>query len=135
MKIFNKFIKKGKKAFARRQLFTALRTLRFTLRRPPTFSVLLRLLRQLRIPLILVARRQGRQMLDVPVPPRRNKRNILSMQTLFVAVSKRRERQLWARVEQEFTSILLAPRHSSTLHQRDAEAGRIYEERVNMERR
>lgn len=95
--LFNKFIKKGKKAISRRHIFGALRRFRFSLRRPRTFNALIRILRSLRINFLLAPRRQGKQFLDVPVPVRRNKRDIINIQTMAMAIHRRRERQLTER--------------------------------------
>jgi len=95
--LFNKFTKKGKKAIARRHIIRALSQLRFSLRRPRTFNALTRILRSLRMQFLLVAKRQGKVFLEVPVPVRRNKRDILNIQTLYSAITRRRERSLYER--------------------------------------
>lgn len=92
--LFNKFTKRGKKALARRHIITALMRYRFTLRQPRTFNALTRILRNLRIQFLLVAKRKGKNIVEVPVPVRRNKRDILNIQTLCDAIRRRRERSL-----------------------------------------
>lgn len=92
--LFNKFTKKGKKALARRHITLALTRFRFSLRRPRTYNALTRILRDLRIQFLLLPKRKAKQILDVPVPVRRNKRDILNIQTLYNAITKRRERDL-----------------------------------------
>ena len=89
---FNKFTKKGKKALARRHLFTALTQFRFTLRHPQMYYALLRIFHRLRIQFLLASKRKGRNLISVPVPVRRNKRDVLNIQTLYKAVTSRRER-------------------------------------------
>lgn len=133
--LFNKFIKRGKKATSRRHIFRALQHLRFTLRRPRTFNALIRMLRELRINFLLVSRRKGKKFLDVPVPVRRNKRDIINIQTMANAIRRRRERQLAERWEQELIALSVNRLTSTTLRQRSAFLARVYEERVNMEKR
>jgi ribosomal protein S7 len=133
--LFNKFTKKGKKAFARRHILRALSRFRFTFRKPRTYRMLLRLLRNLYVQFILVAKRKGKKFLDVPFPVRRNKRDVLNIQTLFNAVTRRRERDLAERIEQEIKAIMVTPTQSATLRQRNLQMHKIYEERVNMEER
>ena len=89
---FSKFTKKGKKALARRHLFTALTQFRFTLRHPQMYYALLRIFHRLRIQFLLASKRKGRNLISVPVPVRRNKRDVLNTQTLYKAVTSWRER-------------------------------------------
>lgn len=133
--LFNKFIKQGKKSMARRHLYSAMQQHRFHVRRPTLFYSIIRVLQRLRIPLILVNRRKGRKILNVPVPLRRNKRDVLSIQTLYKAISSRKERKLSDRILNEFTTITLRPHQSTTLRAQSTYLGRIFEERVNMEER
>jgi ribosomal protein S7 len=133
--LLNKFTKKGKKALARRHLLTALSRFRYTLRRPRTFNALTRILRSLRLQFILLSRREGKKILDVPVPLRRNKRDTLNIQTLYNAITRRRERGLFERVEQELLALSVDRSQSATLRQRNAYMSKVYEERVNMEKR
>lgn len=132
---FNKFIKKGKKALSRRHIFVALAAYRRAIRRPQLFFGLLRLFYRLRVQFVLVQRRQGRQLHNVPVPVRRNKRDVLSLQTLYKAIVGRRERTLSERIQQELSTLTFQPRHSTTMRTRNAHLASVYEERVNMERR
>lgn len=90
--LFNKFTKKGKKALARRHTLLALSNFRFTLRQPRTYNILLRILRELHVQFLLLPKRKARKILDVPVPVRRNKRDILNIQTLYNAITRRKER-------------------------------------------
>lgn len=133
--LFNKFIKKGKKISSRRQILKALFQMRYQVRKPRTFNMLLRVLRSLRLQFILVSVRQGRKLLDVPVPIRRNKRDIINIQTLYSAVTKRRERTLYERIEQELLTLTINQSQSTTLRQRNLYIAKTYEERVNMDKR
>lgn len=133
--LLNKFTKKGKKALARRHVIMALSQLRYTLKYPRTFNALTRILRSLRLQFILLSKREGKKILDVPVPLRRNKRDTLNIQTLYNAVSRRRERALSTRVEQELLALSVDRSQSATLRQRNSHMAKVYEERVNMEKR
>jgi ribosomal protein S7 len=133
--LFNKFTKKGKKTIARRHIVRALSQFRFTLRRPKTFNALTRILRSLRLQFLLLPKRQGKKILEVPVPVRRNKRDVLNIQTLYSAVRRRRERDLSERIEQELLALSVDRNQSATLRQRNAHMSKVYEERVNMEQR
>jgi ribosomal protein S7 len=132
---FNKFTKKGKKTIARKHIVHALSQFRFTLKRPKTFNALTRIFRSLRLQFLLLPKRQGKKILEVPVPVRRNKRDVLNIQTLYNAVCKRRERALSERLEQELLALSVERSQSATLRQRNAQIATVYEERVNMEQR
>jgi ribosomal protein S7 len=132
---FNKFIKRGKKALARRHLYSALTYYRSFVRRPELYYSLLHMFRRLRIQFLLVSRRQARNFLDVPIPVRRNKRDVLNLQTIYKAVANRRERTLSERIQLELLALTLTPRASTTMRARNAHLARVYEERVNMDRR
>jgi ribosomal protein S7 len=132
---FNKFTKKGKKALARRHLLTALTQLRFTLRHPQMYYALLRIFHRLRIQFLLASKRKGRNLISVPVPVRRNKRDVLNIQTLYKAVTSRRERALSERIHLELTSLTFKHRQASTVRARSAHLSSVYTERVYMEER
>jgi small subunit ribosomal protein S7 len=132
---FNKFIKKGKKALSRKHMRTALTSYRRTIRRPQLFFGLLRLLYRLRVQFILVQRRQARALINVPVPVRRNKRDVLNLQTLYRAITSRRERSLSERIQLELSDLTFQPRQSTTLRTRNTQFAQVYEERVYMDRR
>jgi len=132
---FNKFIKKGKKALSRRHIFIALTSYRSGIRRPQLFFGLLRLFYRLRVQFILVQRRQARNLINVPVPVRRNKRDVLSLQTLYNAITSRRERALSERIQFELNALTFQPRQSTTMRARNSHLALVYEERVYMERR
>lgn len=131
----NKFIKRGNKALSRRHVFLALTNYRSTIRRPQLFFGLLRLFYRLRVQFILVQRRQARALINVPVPVRRNKRDVLSLQTLYKAITGRRERTLSERIQLELAALTFQPRQSTTMRSRNAHLAQVYEERVYMERR
>lgn len=133
--IFNKFTKKGKKTVARRHIARALKQFRFSLRRPRLFNLLVRTMESLNVPFLLVPTRKGKTILDVPTPVRRNKRDILSIQTFYSAVKKRKERTLVERLEQELLSLTLRQEQSVTLRQRSQLFARVYEERANLDYR
>lgn len=132
---FNKFTKKGKKALARRHLFTALTQFRFTLRYPKMYYALLRIFHRLRIQFLLASKRKGRNLISVPVPVRRNKRDVLNIQTLYKAVTSRRERALSERIHLELTALTFKHRQASTVRARSAHLSSVYTERVYMEER
>jgi len=132
---FNKFIKKGEKALSRKHLFTALVRYRRTIRRPALFFGLLRLLYRLRIQFILGQRRKGRTMISVPIPVKRNKRDVLNVQTLYKAIANRRERTLSERIQLELSALTFQPRQSTTMRARSAHLAQVYEDRVYMNKR
>jgi len=113
----------------------ALTKYRSTIRRPALFFGLLRLFYRIRIQLLLVQRRQGRNLINVPVPVRRNKRDVLNLQTLYKTISSRRERTLSERIQLELSSLTFQPRQSTILRARTAHLAQVYEERVFMDRR
>lgn len=132
---FNKFTKKGKKALARRHIHAACTTLRYHITHLRTNYVLLRALRRLRVQFLLPVRRKGKLLLSVPTPVRRNKRDVLNLQTLYMSIKTRRELVLSERYQQELVSLFLDPTHASVFRQRNAYMARVYEERVNMQYR
>jgi ribosomal protein S7 len=99
------------------------------------YNSLLRSLHRLRVPMILVAKRKGRKILEVPIPVRRNKGDILGLQMLVTAISQRRERVLADRIAQELTAISIDQRNSLLLRQQSMQRRRVYDERAYMEER
>ncbi len=95
--LFSKFTKKGKKAIAQKHIGRALQRFRFTFRKPGVYYVLIRLLRDLRTQFTLAPKRKGKQILDVPVPVRRNKQDTLNLQIIAKAIFRRRERAIHER--------------------------------------
>jgi len=132
---FSKFTKKGKKALARRHLYQALTQFRLLLRRPKMYAMLLRIFMRLRVQFLLPLRRKGRQLVAVPVPVRRNKRDVLNIQALYRAIQKRRERSLSERIALELTALTFKHRQASTMRQRSADIRKVYEARVDMDLR
>jgi ribosomal protein S7 len=132
---FNKFTKKGKKALAKRHLFNALGVYRRSFLHPALFFVLIRLFYRLRIQFIIVLKRKARKIENVPVPVRRNKRDVISLQTLYKAISTRRERTLPERVQLELNALTFYPRQSPTMRAQNAHLISVYDARVNMEER
>jgi ribosomal protein S7 len=132
---FNKFTKKGKKALARRHVYKACTTFRFHVTRLRLNYVFLRILRRLHIQFLLPLRRKGKQMLPVPTPVRRNKRDVLNLQALYTSINLRRGRTLEERCEQELQGLFLHPERATAVRQRHAHLARVYEERVNMDYR
>lgn len=132
---FSKFTKKGKKALARRHIYQALTQFRLLLRRPKMYVMLLRIFMRLRVQFLLPLRRKGRQLVAVPVPVRRNKRDVLTIQALYRAIQKRRERSLSERIALELTALTFKHRQASTIRQRSADLRKVYEARVDMDLR
>jgi ribosomal protein S7 len=128
--LFNKFTKKGKKALARRHIHLALQNFRYSYRRA-SFHLIRRILRNLRRPLALVSCRKGRTVVNVPVPVRRNKRDVENLQVLYKAIRIRRERDFAERIEQELISLTTKHAQSPTLRARSASLRAVYDERVN----
>jgi ribosomal protein S7 len=133
--LLNKFIRSGKKATARRHAYKALAALRHLLRQPRLYNTLLRVLRSLKLQFSLIAQRQAKQIIEVPTPIRRNKADIMNIQTLFKNIKNRRERALFERICQEMLALTLERNHSSTLRQKNAYIKRTYDERVNIDQR
>jgi len=132
---FSKFTKKGKKALARRHIYQALTRFRLLLRRPKMYVMLLRIFMRLRVQFLLPLRRKGRQLVAVPVPVRRNKRDVLNIQALYRAIQKRRERSLSERIALELTALTFKHRQASTIRQRSSDVRKVYEARVDMDLR
>lgn len=130
---FNKFTRKGQKAFAHRRLFSALRSVRHGLAYPGLYLALLRIFRRLHISLVIMPRRKGKQILSVPVPVRRNKRDTLNLQFAYNGVTGRRERMFEERLEQELTELSFG--RAATSRAYAAHYAGVYEQRVNMEYR
>lgn len=105
------------------------------IRRPTLYYALIRIFRRLRIQFLLVSRRKGRKILNVPVPVRRNKRDVLNVQTLYKAISSRSERTLSERIYQELLALTFKANQSTTMRQRSAHLRSVYDERVHMEYR
>ena len=104
-------------------------------RRPVMHQVLLRIFRSLRLQFLLVGFRKGRNIIDVPVPVRRNKRDVLNLQALYTTITKRTERKLSSRIYLELLSLVTNPKNSTIIRQQSAHLSQVYTERVNMEYR
>jgi hypothetical protein len=59
----------------------------------------------------------------------------LSLQTLYKAISSRRERALPERIQSELSALTFQPRQSTTMRARNSHLALVYEERVYMDRR
>lgn len=130
-----KFIKNGKKNSSLKHIRQSLHALRFYSLRMRPFTNFQFMVKKLHLPLIILPRRKGKIVLNVPVPTRRNKKDFLSTRTLYKAIQKRRERTLKERLFQEFYSLLASEDTSETSRQHNALLFLIYEERVNLNRR
>jgi ribosomal protein S7 len=133
--LFNKFTIGGEKKTARKLIFTSVQRLRYSLRKPTTYNVLMRLLKSLRIQFMLVAKREGKKIVDIPVPVRRNKRDIMNIQIFANAVRKRQDRAFSESLHQELITLTLRKDQSPTLRQLALASHKIYEERTNMQKR
>jgi ribosomal protein S7 len=131
----NKFIRRGAKAVSRRQAFAVLTRYRLALRWPPLFFALIRLFHQLRIQFVLAYRRQAKNFVSVPFPVRRNKRDVINLQTLYKAISRRTERTLEERLLSELLEITFNSKHSATMRARHDHILRVFEERTEMDKR
>lgn len=130
----NKFIRKGKKAQARTLVYRALINLRMTVRRPVMYHVLLRMFRRLRLQFLLVSFRKGRKILEVPVPVRRNKRDVLNLHAVSSSVKRRDERRFVDRLSAELITLVGTVDNAAT-RQISAHNSKVYDERVNMDYR
>lgn len=133
--LFNKFTVGGERKTARKLIYKTLQRLRYSLRRPVVYYVLLRLLKSLRVQFTLVSKRKGKEILAVPVPVRRNKREVMNIQVFANAVRKRQEQRFDERLLQELTSLTLRKDQSPTLRQLAQALYKVYEERTNMDKR
>jgi ribosomal protein S7 len=129
---FNKFTKKGHRA---RQMGHVLRALRCELSYPNLYLALIRVFRRLHTSLVIVPRRKGKQILSVPVPARRNKRDTINLQLIYKTVSERRERTFAERLEKELADLTFNHTRAATYRSYAAHYANVYNERVNMEYR
>ena len=133
--LLNKFIKQGEKTTSRRHIMLALTRFRFLFKRPPVYNTLFRLLKTLRNPLTLITGRAAKEVIQVPVPMRRNKSDVMALQTIAAAVSARKERSLDARVEQELLDLTIRQATSPTLRQRNIYMRQIHDQNSNARKR
>lgn len=133
--VFNKFIRKGKKAVSQKLLFVSLSAIRYVIRRPCIFNYLLQILQSLRAQFILLPRRKAKKILNVPVPVRRNKRDLISVHTLYVSILKRKERLFYKNINSELLSLTIDQAASSTIRGLSNDKYQVFEERVNMDLR
>ena len=122
---FGKFTKKGKRAVAGRHLRAALIQYRLQFRATKMYILLLRILTRLRVQFSLPYRRKAKQMIAVPTPLRRNKRDTLSLHHLYRAIQKHRERALSERISTELVALTFNPRSASTFRQRSADLRKV----------
>lgn len=132
---FNKFIKKGKKVLAQRIVFRAFYLFRCSVRRPRLANCLLQLVQTLRSQFLLLPRRKGKKILNVPVPTRRNKRDLISIHVLYRAILNRKDRIFFRNINDELISLTLEQASSFTLRELSTQKQRVFEERVNMDLR
>lgn len=133
---FNKFMKQGKKLIARRHVFKGLNQLRFTVARPCTFNYLTQILQSLRVQLLLVPRRKAKRIINVPVPVRRNKRELLSLQSLYSSINRRKvSRLLSENIVAELVSLTFDQNQSPLLRDVSKYKQMVFDERVNMDSR
>ena len=129
--LFNKFIRKGKKAYARKHFLKALETLRYAFQQPRTFNVINELIRNLHAPLVILPKRKGSETVMVPVPLWRNKRDSFGVQKIYEASKAQEGRELHWRIYRELNSEALDPKHSAALRQRDKNFRQAFDERAN----
>lgn len=128
---FNKFTKKGKKARARRHIRKALQIFRCTYRRLRRLTVLNQRFARRHRQFLLVARRKGSKRISIPVPVRRNKQDTRALQTFYVAVTGRGERELYNRRTQELYTLSPASTTASkTVMALSKHNAKAYEERT-----
>lgn len=131
----NKFIKQGKKSLSRGHFTRARQQIRLRYSGPRIQELLVRALRNVRTQFLLVNVRNGNTREQVPVPVRRNKRDVCSLQSVARAVRGRAERTLAERIQLEFVAIYYIKSTASTLKKRNAYFFKIYEERVLRDKR
>jgi ribosomal protein S7 len=133
--LFNKFIRRGKKAASRRHLYRALTRHRLA---APGFSIyhtLFRHLRSLARNIKLVLARKGKQYLEVPVPAFRMKGTVTAIQEFYNATTERTYRTLSERVFVELLDLTANGPKARSREKKSDFNYHIYEMRVNMERR
>lgn len=132
---FNKFTKKGKKALARTHLLKAICRARLILKRPPFYTSMVWTIKELKTPFQLVTRRQGRKTIEIPVPLRRIRGEANIIQSIYNSINHRRDQIFNERLRQEILSLTVGRADSTTHKQRSQYLSKIFEERVNVEKR
>lgn len=133
--LFNKFIRRGKKASSRRHLHRALMRHRLV---APGFSMsptLFRHLRNLTRNIKIVLARKGKQHLEVPIPTFRLSATTAAIQALFNATTRREYRILSERIFAELHDLTANGPKARSIEEKSDFYAHVYEMRVNMERR
>ena len=108
-------------------------TVRYTFSRPCIFNYLLQIIQILRVQFLLIPRRKAKKMLNVPVPIRRNKRDLLSVHTLYLSIIKRKEKFFYKNISLELFSLTADQQSSVTMRGLSSHKYQVFEERVNMD--
>lgn len=109
--------------------------MRYFVRRPPTFELIFQILQAVQVQFTLALKREGRKMIEIPVPIRRTKGEVGAMQTIYRAVTARNDFSLAERVTQELVSLTAGQEHSPTLRNKSLLLYKVFDQRVNMEKR
>ena len=133
--LLNKFTKCGKKITARRHLHQALINHRVQAPGRALYPLLLNYIDKLNRQIQLILVRKATQFLEVPVPTRRYKSIIATLQSIYEGVRARRYLNLWSRIFEEFFDITRRGEYSHALSAKSAHYAKVYELRVNMDYR
>jgi ribosomal protein S7 len=132
---FNKFLKKGKKTRSLSQIHQALIRHRLLVPGLRPYYMLFRHFRGLLRNIKLVHARKSRQSLEVPVPVFRLKSYVDALQIIYRAANARSAKLLSQRILAELHDITVNATQSTTVQAKDEYNKRVYEARVNIEKR
>ena len=89
----------------------------------------------LRVQFLLLPRRKAKKILSIPVPVRRNKRDLISVHTLYLSIVKRKEKPFYKNISSELVSLTADQQSSVTMRGLSTYKHQVFEERVNMDLR
>ena len=133
--IFNKFIRRGKKATANRHLCNALVQHRIYAPEHQIYNTLQWHIRALTHKVNLVLVRKGKKFHEVPVPAFRLKATVATLQALFSAMMSRSGRTLSDRIFAELYDLTVNEANSEGIRRTYDFHRLVFESRVHMEKR
>jgi len=139
--IFNKFIRKGKKAFAYKHVLKGLIKMRYSVRKPPIQFIFANLVHELLVSVNIFTKydmkKKGKKKsgTDIPVPFKRLRGFAHPAKIIFAGVSDRSEALLSEKIGREMCAVTVNRKESRIIVQQGKYIRRSYDARINEDKR
>jgi ribosomal protein S7 len=139
--LFNKFIRKGKKAFAYKHILTGLTEMRYIVRRPSMQYLFSNLLNELSIPLNILTKydkkKKGKKKLGIHIPtPFRRLRDVNHpIRIMYKGVMQQTQRLLSQKISHAYRDVAVARKDSQIISQQGKYIRAVYDSRINEKKR